>query len=336
MRAWVLTDGDLDRQDVCLGVAEAAADIVERRVLRPRAPWRWLAPWAPIDPRDAPERGSGPIAPRGAHAWPEIIVGAGRMAPAYLLRAKRASGGRAVTVYLGRRCPPHAADVIAVAEHEAARGPNVVVTRAEPHRVNLIRLAAARGGTRLAADAPAGPRVGVVIDDAGGRAHLGLEDVARLLVDLRRLRADGAVLLVRPPRGAPEPLMLALREVAHYLWDGSAPDPYISVLAQSEALVVSAMSTRTLSEAATTGAPILAFTPRAAQHGVRDLTRSLEARGVVRPFAGRLERFAYVPIDASREIAQAVHALAATRAALRTGAARGAPARTRETNGPAR
>lgn len=331
MRAWVLTDGCADREDACLGVAEAVAERIERRAIRPRALWRWIAPWGPIDPRDAPERGAGPISPRGALGWPDIIVGSGRVAAPYLMRAKRASGGRVVTVFLGPNAPAHTADLVAVLERDSVRGPNVIVTASRPCRVNRVRIAAARGGVPLVAETVRGRRVGVVID--GWRFTE--DDGVRFAAALRRLRDDGAVLLVRATRVTSQPLAMALRETAHYLWDGAGPDPLVPVLAQSEALLVSAGCERSLSEAAVTGSPIMTVLPDRASGSARDFAGRLTALGMARPFSGRIERFAYPPLDSTREIAQAVHALAATRAALGRTSSRSARARTRETDGPA-
>ncbi len=328
MRAWVLTDGAPDREEACLGVAEAVAERIERRRVAPRAPWRWLAPWGPLDPRDAPERGSRLILPAQGAAWPDLVIGSGRIAAPYLARIKKASGGGVVTVFIGDRVGRFPPDLVGAPA--GGRAPaHAVRPRTWPSRVNALRLAAARGAPPLLPPELPGPRVGVLID-----APLVAEDAARLVAGLRRLREQGAALSVRPPAGAPEALLLALAGVAHYLWAQDRPDPYMSVLGQSEALVVTAQSTRMLSDAVVTGAPVLTFLPQGAPRAVRRVLEALAAQGLTRPFAGDLDAYAYAPPDSTREVAHAIHALVTTRAALRKERVRRAPARTRETNGP--
>jgi len=329
MRAWVLTDGAPDREEACLGVAEAVAERIERRCLAPRAPWRWLAPWGPIDPRDDPKRGSRLILPSDGSGWPDIVVASGRVAAPYLARIKKASAGAVVAVFIGKSSGSFSPDLMVAPAGEG--GPaGALRTRTWPSRVNGLRLAAARGAPPLVAPELDGPRIGVLID-----APIGGEDAARLVGGLRRLREQGAALSVRPPAGASEALLMALAGVAHYLWSGDRPDPYMSILGQSEALIVTAQSTRILSDAVATGAPVMTFTPGGAPWGARRYLEALAAQGLTRPFAGAVERYAYAPPDSTREVAHAIHALVTTRAALRNDRIRRTPARTRETNGPA-
>ncbi len=332
MRAWSLTDGDIDLEEECLGVAEAVADRVERRRVAPRALWRLLGVFGSIDPRDAPEGGAGPIAPRGEESWPALIVAAGPTAAPYLARAKAASGGRSLAVYIGARGAPAAADLVVALEQDRFRGPNVAVVAAPPHRVGPVRLAAARGGPAPFGVGAAGVRVGVMLGD--GRSLSG-EDLARLLAGLTRLSDNGVSLVARPARDASETFRLAMRGVTHYLWDGEGADPYISILAHVEALVVVATSTRVISEALSVGCPVMTFLPAAAPRRVRAFVDTLARRGLIRPFVGRIESYPHAPVDSTRDVAHAIHALAATRAVLRPAAGRTARTRARETNGPA-
>jgi mitochondrial fission protein ELM1 len=332
MRAWVLTDGKPGDEEPCLGVAEAVADRIERRRIKPRWPWVWALPWGPIDPREAPEAPGSVTAPKHGQPWPDLVVAAGRRAAPYLRRIKAASGGRTITVFLrDSRAGLGVADLIWAPDHDRLRGPNVIVTPTSPHRIGQVRLAAARAAPPLVPRDVRGPRVGVLL---GGdtRWHLFLdEDIERLAAGLRRLRADGAVLTATVSRRTPERLTVAVREIAHYLWDGTGDNPYISLLAQADALVVTADSTNMVGEAVATGAPVLVFEPSGGRRKIRAFLDRLTAIGAVRPFKGRLERFSYQPIDSTPEIARAIQALAATQTALRREAGPAKAATARET-----
>lgn len=334
MRAWVLTDGDADLETRCLGVAEAVAERIERRRIMPRAPWRWLAPFGPIDPRDAPEASAiGPISPRDG--WPDVAIASGRSAAPYLMRVRRASQARVITVFIGESAAgSRVADIVAARSGSRLLAPNVMVAPTRPHRVGPIRLAAARGGPPIVSSETPGPKVAVML---GGprRRQWSAEDVARLAAGLAKLRADGAVIAVASRREAAPDLDMALGEVAHYLWDRTGPDPAVALLAQADALVVAGDDVLSIDEAAATGRPLMAFRPSRTPASASAHLDRLTALGVVRPFAGRLEAYAYRPLDSTGEIARAISALAATRAALSPRLERraGAPAKT-ETNGP--
>ncbi|MFC3691851.1 ELM1/GtrOC1 family putative glycosyltransferase [Chenggangzhangella methanolivorans] len=326
-----MTDGDADDETRCLGVAEAVADRVERRHVAPRAPWRWLAPFGPIDPRDAPDRAAGPIAPR--RGWPDVVVASGRRAAPYLAAVKRASRSRVVTVFLGDSAlGARAADIVAVGEGSRLSGLNVVRTVSGPHRIDAVRLAAARGGDALGpSDARA--RVAVLLGGRSGRAWQE-EDARRLAAGLARLAADGATVLAAARREAPAALDLAAREAAAYLWDRAGPDPRVALLAHADAVVVAGDDALAVDEAVATGRPVFAFRPTGLKRAAAAHLDRLAAHGVVRPFAGRLEAYGYAPLHAASEIGRAVAALAATREALRPRNERRAAPLKRETNGP--
>ena len=334
MRAWVLTDGDRDHETRCLGVAEAVADHIERRRVCPRAPWSWLAPFGPIDPRDAPGSAGGPITP--ARGWPDVVIAAGRGAAPYLAHVKRATRSRAVTVFLGDTIAGSGvADIVAAPPDARVQGPNVIAAVTGPHRMSAVRLAAARGGPPLISNDVIGLRVGALL--GAGRRKRGAwstEDVARLAASLARLRQDGAVLLCAPRRDATAALDVAVRELAHYLWDRTGADPLTTLLARSEAFVVAADDALAIDEAVSTGKPVMTFRPSHLGRSDAAAADRLEAVGATRPFAGRVERYSYAALDSTPEVARAISAIAATRAALSPRARPRLAARARETNGP--
>lgn len=331
MRAWSLTDGTSDIEDSCLAVVEAVADRVERRRVWPRAFWRWLPVWRPIDPRDAPERGYGPIAPRSGDPWPELIVASGAVAAPYLARAKKASGGRSLAVFIGEGAPASADLVVALGHEHRQRGARLVIG-APPHRIDGVRLAAARGGPSPFQGE--GPRVAVLVGEGPGKRGMTSEDIARLVAGVRRLRMDGAVIAVRAPRSVPRASLLALAEVAHYIWDGEGSDPFLALMAHADAIVTAATSARIVSESLAAGAPVHAFMPASASTAVCSLVSSLARNGLVRPFSGTIEAGRAPVLDSTRDIARAIDAIISTRAVLKPGAGTAAPRRQRETNGP--
>lgn len=297
---WVLTDGKAGDEAQALGVAEALGlDALVRRV-GSRPLFALLAPWGPIDSAERPGEPHSPIAP----PFPDLLVASGRRAVPYVRAVKRASAGRTFTVILkDPRTGLGAADLIWVPAHDRLRGPNVVVTATGPHRISAAKLAAARRDPDPGLSALPRPRVAVL---AGGdsRHHRFREDDTRRLVEgLRDLATAGASLIPAVSRRTPTGLASALRELAPA---GIGEPSFLAILAIADAIVATADSTNMLGEAAATGAPVLVFEPSGGHPKIRTHLEALVRHGAVRPFAGRLEAFAYEPLDATPAIADAV------------------------------
>jgi len=296
------------------------------RRVKPRAPFAWAMPRGPIDPRDAPGEPGSPVAP----PFPDILIASGRRAVPYMRAVKRASGGRTFTFFLkDPRIGPGAADLIWVQEHDRLRGPNVLTSLTAPHRISAARLAEARARPDPRIAGLPRPRVAVLAGGDSRHHRFAPGDAERLMGGLRDLAASGATLAITASRRTPAALLAELRALAHaphFLWDGTGPagdNPYLALLAGADAVVVTADSTNMVGEAAATGVPILVFEPSGGHAKIARFLAELTRRGAVRPFAGRLEDYAYQPLDSTPEIAEAARAalarhLAAVQNSLQT------------------
>lgn len=306
---WVLSDGKAGDELQCIGVAERLGVTPEIRRVTPRAPFAWLMPRGPIDPRDAPDRSGSPIrAP-----YPDIVIASGRRAVPYLRAVKKASNGAAFTVFLkDPRIGTGAADLIWVAGHDRLRGENVLVTTTSPHRLSPERLGQAHEHPPAAIAALPSPRVAVLVGGDSRHHRFTTDDIARLTAQLDALAASGVALMGTPSRRTQPLLKQAVAEVfARYggwWWDGTGDNPYIALLANADAVVITADSTNMVGEATATGAPILLFEPQGGHRKFRALTEALRREGAVHHFDGRLAGTRYDPIDSTRIIADAVRA----------------------------
>ncbi len=150
----------------------------ERRLIKPRAPWRWLAPHAPVAPHDAPQRPSSPI----AGPFPDILLAAGRQTVPYLRRVREESRGKTFTVFVkDPYTGPQTADVIWVPEHDALRGDNVIVTTTPANRIGrlLPELRRAPADARIAALPH--PRVAMLLGGASGNHRFTSANCADLI-----------------------------------------------------------------------------------------------------------------------------------------------------------
>jgi len=278
-------------QAQALGLAEAAGLAPDVADLRPRAPWRWMT--ARLWP--APLR-----AVRLADPAADILIGAGGTAAVVCAALRRR--GRALVQVQHPRMDPSRFDVVVVNRHDGLAGPNVVVTRTALHRATPARLAeaAAHWGPRLA-HLPR-PLVAVLVGGSNGRFRLDAPVAAALgkqLADM--MQADRIGLALTPSRrtapNARRALTDAVTPLGAWVWDMTGDNPYFGLLALADAILVTEDSVSMVSEAASTGAPVLLAGLPGQSRRIRLFNRLLEQDGRVRPFTGRLDLWPVSPID---------------------------------------
>jgi mitochondrial fission protein ELM1 len=296
-RILVLGSGRIGHEINALGVVEALGGVFEMRRVAPRYLYGRLAPWGPVDPRDASVLQGPP---------PDVLIASGRMTVPYV-RALKRSFPKLFAVFLqDPRWARGEMDLIWVPEHDALRGSNVMATLTSPHPFSPARLAAARAtpDPRLAA-LPA-PRCAVALGGPSGAQHFTADDLARMSEAVRAIRAQGYSVMATPSRRTPGALTAAVREAVGdgFLWDGTGDNPYPAMLALADAILVTGDSANMVGEATATGAPTHVFQPSGGDS--KKLAQAIDAliaRGAVRRWRGRIEIFRYTPIDSSGEIA---------------------------------
>ncbi len=176
---WVLSDGKPGMRNQCVGLAEALGVDFVVKTVRPRLPWRILAPQLWLAPLSAPGVGGDGFRP----PWPELLIATGRQTVALALAIKRASAGRTFTVQIQN--PAFALsrfDVVVAPRHDEISGANVIVTEGALHRVTGERLAREAARFRpLLADLPR-PLVAVLVGGSN-RQYRFTRDAAERLAD---------------------------------------------------------------------------------------------------------------------------------------------------------
>ncbi len=300
VRVLLLGSGKAGHEINAVGVAEALGASYELKRVNPRKPFLWMSPFGPVDPRDA-----ALLKP----PLPDIVLASGRVTVPYLRALKRAGGARVFAVFLqDPRFARASMDLIWVPEHDRLRGPNVIATLTSPHPFSPRRLAAARAApdARLA-ELPT-PRCAVVLGGPSGAQHFTTADLTRMREAVRAIVGQGFSIMATPSRRTPPELLAAVREglgdAPGFVWDGSGENPYASILALADAVLVTGDSANMVGEATATGAPVHVFEPSGGDAGkLGQAIEALERLGAIKRFAGRIERFAYTPIDSSSVIA---------------------------------
>jgi mitochondrial fission protein ELM1 len=299
---WVLHDGKPGMVSQSLGLAEATGFGLVEKQLRIRFPWARLTPGLWFAPLAA-------LAPSGARLeppWPDLVVGCGRNTVMPALFVRRESGGRALAAQIqDPRFGRHEFDLIVAPEHDGLSGDNVTLTRGAVHRVTPQRLAAERCRFPQLAAMPR-PVITVLIGGNNRAYRLPPQRLGEIAEALARLlRESGGSALVTPSRRTEERGFALLRDrlqgLPAAIWDGTGANPYFAYLAFADACLVTADSVSMISEAAATGKPVHILELPGGNGKFARFHQRMQADGITRPFAGRLESWSYrVPDDTAR------------------------------------
>ncbi len=261
-----------------------------------------MAPFGPSDPRDAAALST---------PYPDIALAAGRRTIPALRRLKRVSGGRVFTVYLNRPATgTSTADLIVAPRHDGFTGENVFNPMTPANRLTPEILAKTRAAPDPRVAALPGRRVAMLIGGDSRHFRFTDADAAELSATVRRMFNQGASVMATVSRRTPDPLRAALAtalsEGPGFLWSGAGSNPYLSMLAIADAILVTADSVNMASEAATTGAPVHVFWPHGGHPRLAAFHEGLAETGASRRWRGALESWSYPPLNATPAIAAAI------------------------------
>jgi mitochondrial fission protein ELM1 len=290
---WVISEGLAGLNAQAIGLAEAAGLSHDLRVLRPAAPWKWIA--AKLWPNPLAAVADALTAPR-----PSLAIGCGGMAGTVLAALRRQSM-RVVQVQ-NPRMDIRRFDLIIANHHDELTGPNVFVTRTALHRVNPKRLAAAAVAWQDRFAVYRRPLVAVLLGGSNGRYRLDANSGAKLasgLVDMAQ--RDKVGIVVTPSRRTDPAVVALIRQalvpVGGYVWDYSGDNPYFGMLALADMIIVTQESVSMISEASATAAPVM-FAPlpgSSRRQGI--FLRTMMDEGRIRPFEGHFSTWPVTPLN---------------------------------------
>lgn len=303
---WTVTNGTVGMENQALGLAERLGlPIIAKRV-RLAWPWNKLAPFSPGSPFSRLAAGSDPIAP----PWPRLAIGVGRESIPLMIAIRKASGGRTLLVQCqDPRVPLSQFDLVIPPEHDAVIGPNVFSILGSPNRITGEKLAAARTQFADRFQPLHAPRLAVLI---GGKSKAyrfdsaTVENLTTALVELSKTMGLMVTVSRRTGEENVARIAVALKDSSAYFWNGEGDNPYLGVLAWADAFLVTADSVNMACDAAVTGKPVHIFPLPGGSAKFDRFHQSLMARGISRPFTGRIEQWDYAPLDETGRAAKRI------------------------------
>lgn len=302
---WVLTEGHAGMEGPCIGLAEklGLTPLIKRVKIKPL--WKYLPARFWLNPVSMAMPETPLTAP-----WPDILISCGRRSAAAASQIKRLNPK---TLAIHIQVPPLPAksyDTVIVPEHDALRGPNILVMRGSLHKLTEEKLSTAKQQFAPVFAQYSSPRIGVLVGGSTKRQKF----TSRLAQDLaQRLKLaeeslQGASILLTPSRRTGEEntriLSRALAGPKTFIWDGTGENPYFGILALADYLIVTSDSANMISEACFTGKPVYIFDLPGGSKRLRRFHEKLIRDGYARVFHGELEPFTPPRLDEMTEIAK--------------------------------
>jgi mitochondrial fission protein ELM1 len=244
--------------------------------------------------------------------YPSIVISAGRRShPVAVLLKKRHPEIFSIAVLNPYRSLPHF-DLVIAPEHESLFGPNVLSIQGVLHRITPEKLE--KNLRQEDFSTLRRPLLGVLIGGASKHYNWTLSAAESLmacyppflplapprfrvlLMALKKLYAEGWSVVVLPSRRTPIWLIKELERCAEahpfviMAKDAGAQNRYISVLAASDVLLVTADSVSMLSEACATQKPVYVFPLAGFSRKLAIFHDFLYRSGVARLFQGFIDR----------------------------------------------
>lgn len=303
---WIASDGKIGIDNQCIGLAEALGLNSTVKHVELRSPWKQLFPYVPLPLANA-------FTPAGilTPPWPDLLISGGRIGAAINLFVKKASGGRTVTVQIQNpHVSPAKFDVMVVAEHDGiVEGGNVVVIKGALNRVTPEKIADGMAKFPQLAALPS-PRLAVLLGGTNRCYNFKKSDAETLAAQLSALVGQGYSVMVTASRRTGQEneaiLRAALKGPNTYFWDNKGDNPFFAMLGYADAILPTVDSVSMVSEAATTGKPVLVVPLSGGDSKFRAFHKVVETAGVTRPFTGKIETWDNIALNDTAKAAAIV------------------------------
>lgn len=300
---WVIHDGIAGNRRQAVALAKALDWPFEEKTITSGGPAKWFAPrMTPLikSPfgNDFSEAMQNP---------PRYVIGCGRQA-ALATRILKQNGSIAIQI-LNPQIDGRHWDVVIAPLHDRLQGRNVIQCVGSLHDVNPDSLNAWRS-QRSSFQTPS-PRTAVLI---GGPSRMALFNEGLIEVMFSHLEYDlaqcGGSLIICGSRRTPVSIAEKIRQrfsgSGFTVWfdDGDGENPYHSILAKADRIVLTPDSVNMISEACATGLPVYIGQPERATGRMKIFLAHLLAIERIKPLAKVMTPFPVTPLNTMPDVVE--------------------------------
>jgi mitochondrial fission protein ELM1 len=297
---WVITEGIAGTENQCIGVADHLGWKYDVKRITLKQPWKRLSPYIGFETKHI-------FTPELCEPWPDILITSGRKSVAAARYIKRKSNGMTFSAHIqDPKISYNTFDVIAVPQHDNARGDNIIVTDGSPNKVTEEVLRQARLDFDFGADGSK-PVIAVLIGGKSNAYDMSASDTQELARKLAHI--DGRLLITCSRRTNEENKAILKKHLdtpKNYFWDGSGTNPYFGFLSWADYILVTADSASMISESCTTGKPVYMIPMEGGARRIESLHNHLISRGSLKVFDGSVGPFQYEPPNDAQIIANEI------------------------------
>ena len=311
---WVVTEGKagMELQGTALAEALDIPEISIKRVLL-RFPWIYLSPrFQMLKSLSISKKGDQLNAP-----YPDLIITVGRRSVIAGLLIKQKSPNSKLICVQNPYISAKYFDILIPAQHDNLKqSSNVVASFGSLHRITAQKLDLARQEFVEDFSKYASPRIGVIIGGNSRSYSMDLDSVKYYMQQLKNLQQKhGASLLITASRRTPQDVLdylVSCKSENIFYWDyrnSEISNPYLGILASSNALLVTCESVNMISEACATDLPVYLLPLKGYSKRFENFHNSVLKRKRVEWFKGEINFNKTKPIDAMGEVVTKVKLL---------------------------
>jgi len=310
LTCWVVSDGRRGIENQALGLAEAIQIktplSIKRHHIANSGAFKAAPPLLQFALKNKPFDFGLP-----ADA-PDIAIGCGRQAIAPLL-ALKSKAPNCFTVYLqDPHIDPSKFDVVVAPQHDSLSGDNVETTLGSLNRITEAQIVTNLLAHNERIETLPMPRIAMMIGGNSGTHKLTPSQHALHLAAAKKALIEGYSLLISASRRTPDWVIADYKRLESdhdniWFYDGTQEDnPYFAFLGGAETILVTEDSTNMLTEACSTGKPVLRLPMKGRAGKFASLYSALEELCNVTMFSGDFDAPPYRPLNETSRIANQI------------------------------
>lgn len=297
----------------CNSIAIALGITPIEKIATIKTPWCWLPiSWQRFDDLMIQAPSNQFVEP-----WPDLLVACGKNIIPIALNIKRRSHGRTKIIFIQtpNRAQQHF-DLVISPKHDHNQGNNVIETFGAVHDLTTTKLEKAKKEAVNFFPLAKGPYLSIFIGGTDKKYTLTPSRMARLTSEIEHIahQYKGSLLITGSRRTGQDNIDYLIHRFKGnprvFVHDGQGSNPYLSMLALADAIMVTNDSVSMISEACFTGKPvhILALPDLLPRKRIKQFLEDSVNAGYTRPFQGEIEHWTYTPLDEAKRIAPIIRA----------------------------
>ncbi len=301
-QCWVIHDGAAGNRRQALALAEALGWDFDEKTIAPGLLAKLTAPRLPPFTKQP----FGSAFSSAMQNPPAYVIGCGRQA-ALATRLMKNAGSFSIQILNPRIASEHW-DVVIAPTHDRLQGNNVIGCIGSLHDVNAASLSDWRSEASMLNDSGA-PRTAVLV---GGPSRMALFNEGLIEVMFGQLEYElakhGGSLVIcgsrRTPKAVAEKIRQRFSDSEFPVWfdDSDGENPYRSLLANADRIVLTPDSVNMISEACATELPVFIAQPERARGRLRIFLDQLLASGRVKPLEKELIPFPVTALNTMPDV----------------------------------